>query len=88
MQSSKSTAAPTAAGATPPAISESLYHFDRLPDSANVRVRTVAALIDASTATVWRRTRQGELPRPRKFGPKITAWNVGELRRALAAQAA
>lgn len=58
--------------------------FGDLPDEAYVRLHTVADLFAASPASVWRWSRQGRIPRPRKLGPAVTAWNVGELRRALA----
>jgi prophage regulatory protein len=60
-------------------------NFDSLPDSAFVRVDTVAALRDSSRATTWRHAKMGLIPSPRKIGPGITAWNVGELRACLAA---
>ena len=64
---------------------KSLTGFDSLPDSAFVRVSTVSALRDCSNATTWRHVQQGLIPAPRKIGPRITAWNVGELRACLAA---
>lgn len=64
---------------------DALRHFDALPDSAHVRAPVVAALFDVSLATVWRYAKAGTIPAPRKLGPRLTAWNVGELRRTLAA---
>jgi len=61
-----------------------LSHFDSLPDSANVRLPIVAALFNVSKGTVWRYAKTGVIPAPQKLGPRVTAWNVGELRRALA----
>ncbi len=61
-----------------------LREFDALPDAAFVRVHTVARLYATSTNSVWRWVKRGAIPRPRKLGPQVTAWNVGELRRALA----
>jgi len=60
-----------------------LQDFDRLPDSANVRLPVVAALHGVSTVTVWRWSKNGTLPAPEKKGG-VTAWNVGALRRAMA----
>ena len=62
----------------------SISTFDRLPDSANVRVSIVAAVLGYSISSVWRHAKAGTLPAPRKIGPKLTAWNVGELRAFLA----
>ncbi|MEF8712876.1 MAG: AlpA family phage regulatory protein [Accumulibacter sp.] len=66
-------------------ISDALKNFDSLPDSASVRLPVVRALKACSAATVWRMVRRGDLPAPRKLSQRITAWNVGELRKALAA---
>lgn len=64
-------------------IPASLRNFDDLPDSANVRLPVVAALFACSSVTVWRRVKAGTLPAPRKLGERVTAWNVGELRKVL-----
>jgi predicted DNA-binding transcriptional regulator AlpA len=66
-------------------IPDALKNFDSLPDSASVRLPVVAALKACSPATVWRMVKRGDLPVPRKISQRITAWNVGELRKALAA---
>lgn len=68
--------------------STALADFDRLPDSANVRLPVVQALYACSDETVRRAVKAGRIPAPRKLGPRITAWNVGELRRALQASVA
>ena len=64
---------------------DAIHRFDTLPDSANVRQPVVQAILSCSSATVWRMVKRGQLPAPRKIGTRITAWNVGELRKALAA---
>ena len=68
------------------AISDALKNFDYLPDSANVRQPVVEALIGCSAATVWRMVKRGTLPAPRKLSERVTAWNVGALRKVLAAE--
>lgn len=60
-----------------------LEHFDQLPDSANVRQPTVEGLFACSSASVWRGVKSGRIPSPRKLSPRVTAWNVGDLRRVL-----
>lgn len=67
---------------------EALRGFDDLPASAYVRVQVVAALRGCTPNTVWRHARQGILPAPKKIGPALTAWNVGELRSAMGKEAA
>lgn len=72
-----------------PAIPVALQNFDSLPTAANVRVDVVSGLYAQSVATTWRRARNDpSFPQPRKLGPQLTAWNVGELRRHLGGVAA
>jgi predicted DNA-binding transcriptional regulator AlpA len=65
------------------AIPDALKYFDSLPDSANVRQPVVQALVGCSAATIWRMVKRGTLPEPRKLSERVTAWNVGSLRKAL-----
>jgi predicted DNA-binding transcriptional regulator AlpA len=65
-----------------------LADFDRLPDSAFVRLPVVMALFSCSDETVRRRVKAGDLPSPVKLGPRSTAWRVGDLRKTLAQVAA
>lgn len=60
-----------------------LREFDTLPDAAFVRIGTVARLYSATPASVWRWVKRDGFPQPRKLGPQVTAWNVGEVRRHL-----
>lgn len=66
-------------------LPESLEHFDRFPGSASVRLPTVVGLFAISPATVWRRVRNGTLPKPYKLSERVTVWSVAELRAVLAA---
>ena len=68
---------------SPNAIPDALKYFDSLPDSASVRQPVVEALFSCSGATVWRRVKDGGIPKPRKLSDRVTAWNVGELRTTL-----
>lgn len=65
-------------------IPDSLRHFDALPDSANVRQPVLEGLYGVSAATIWRRVQAGTIPKPRKQSARVTSWNVGLLRQALA----
>ena len=69
---------------TPSVLPDALKNFDSLPDSANVRQPIVQGLYGCSSATVWRMVKRGTIPAPRKLSERVTAWNVGELRKALA----
>ncbi len=64
-------------------IPRELENFDYLPDSANVRLSTVMGLFGISAATVWRNAGK-TIPSPYKLSARVTCWNVGELRQALA----
>lgn len=68
-------------------IPDALRNFDLLPDSAFVRLPVVQALFACSGATVWRRVKSAVIPAPRKLSEGVTAWNVGELRKALLGEA-
>ena len=69
----------------PQAIPAALANFDALPDSALVDVKTVSAILGRSRSSVWRDAKTGTLPAPIKTGPMTTRWNVGAIRRHLAA---
>lgn len=60
-----------------------LAGFDSLPNSARVGTRVVAALLDVTPVTVWRRVRTGALPPPSESGPSGARWTVGTLRPVL-----
>ncbi|MCE7915748.1 MAG: transcriptional regulator [Nitrosomonas sp. PRO4] len=64
----------------------SLINFDSLPDAAFVRVGTVAGLFDCSVVTVWRKAKDGTIPKPKKLSARVTGWRVGDLRATLTAQ--
>lgn len=67
-----------------PQTSQTLQTFSTLPDEAHIRVGVIAALYGCSVPTAWRWARTGRIPPPRKFSTRLTAWNVGEIRAALA----
>lgn len=69
---------------TTPDLPPELVHFDQLPDSAFVRLPVVIGLLGCSASAVWRNSKAGHIPRPRKISNNISGWNVGELRQALA----
>lgn len=62
-----------------------LPDFDSLPDCGFVRLQSLQLLFACSRATIWRWVAAGKLPAPKKLSPRVTAWNVGELRAALSA---
>lgn len=77
--------APLATTSAP--IPDALRNFDALPDSAYVRLPVTSALFQISPATTWRWSKNGRIPAPRRLSEGVTAWNVGELRKALRGEA-
>jgi len=57
--------------------------FDGLPNDAFVDKYQVCKLLSCSVATVWRWCKDGRLPKPVKFGARLTRWRVGDLRELL-----
>jgi len=64
-------------------IPDALRNFTAMPDAAYVRLPVVCVLFGISAATAWRWVKKCALPAPRKLSEGVTAWNVGELRKAL-----
>lgn len=69
------------------AIPEALANFDKLPDSAYIRLPVIKALYGVSSATIWRGVKNQTIPNPVRLTERTTAWNVGQVRAALAAKA-
>ncbi|MBU6995848.1 helix-turn-helix transcriptional regulator [Ferrovum myxofaciens] len=63
-----------------------MKNFDELPDSALIRLKALTQLCGISPATVWRWSKDGRLPKPRKVGSSVTVWNAGEIRKFLAGE--
>ena len=59
--------------------------IDALPAGAYVRAnQLIPAILPFSAATLWRKVRTGEFPRPVKLSERITAWKVEDVRAWLA----
>ena len=71
--------------------------FDRLPDSAWLReaqlVRSTKnrdsaiAPLPFSAPTLWRMVKSGKFPKPTKLSARVTAWQAGQVRAWMTAQA-
>ena len=79
---------PPPVDASAESLPPSLQFFDQLPDSAFVRQPVVKIIFGRSNASVWRDVASGRLPKPVKLGPRAVGWNVGALRKVLAARTA
>lgn len=61
--------------------------FDDLPDTGYLRqAQLIPNVVPISSATLWRKCKAGEFPKPRKLSLRVTAWNVGEVRAWLKSQ--
>lgn len=64
-------------------ITKTVEHFEQLPGSAMVDVKTVAAILGRSPSSIWRDARTGKLPAPIKTGAMTTRWKVEAIRKHL-----
>lgn len=60
-----------------------LSQFDHLPNSQQVRLPVVKAILGVSSATVWRMVKAKKL-KAHKLTERTTTFNVGDLRALLA----
>ena len=67
-------------------INPALRDFDHLPNSQQVRLPVVKALLGVSSATVWRMVKAGQL-KTYKLTERTTTFNTGELKKFLVAKA-
>lgn len=57
------------------------YSFDTLPDSAFIReAQLIPGAVPFSSATLWRKCKAGQFPKPVKLSERVTAWRVGDVR--------
>ena len=96
---STTTASTTKSKATVPAATTAPAQavFDRLPDSAWLReaqlVRSpkspdsAIAPLPFSAPTLWRMVKLGKFPKPTKLSARVTAWQAGQVRAWMTAQA-
>lgn len=68
-------------------IPMALSQFDIMPNSAYIRLPVIMRLYGVSAATIWRGVKNLSIPKPVKLSIRCTAWNVGQVREALAAKA-
>lgn len=57
----------------------------QLPETGYVRLPEVLRVIPVSRSTWWLWVKTGKAPAGRKFGPRITAWKVEDIRALIAA---
>ena len=70
------------------------FIFDRLPDAALLRQAQLVSkgggvsILPFSSATLWRKVKDGTFPSPVKITKHITAWRAGDVRAWLGRHAA
>ena len=69
------------------AIPDALVNFDKLPDSAYIRLPVMKGLYGVSTASIWRGVKSGLICKPVKISERCTAWSVRLVRADLALKA-
>lgn len=57
-----------------------------LPATGFIRLADLVKLIPFGKATVWRKVKAGQFPKPVKLSERITAWPVEDVRAWIAAQ--
>jgi prophage regulatory protein len=58
-----------------------------LPATGYVRQSQLITIIPFSGATLWRRVKSGDFPRPIKLSSRITAWDAEQVRAWLQSKA-
>lgn len=62
--------------------------FDTLPDTGFIRqAQLIPNVVPFSSATLWRKCKSGQFPKPVKLSERVTAWRVGDIRQFLLNQA-
>lgn len=62
--------------------------FDDLPASGYIRqAQLIPDVVPFSSATLWRKCKSGQFPKPVKLSERVTAWRVGDIRQFLQNQA-
>lgn len=55
--------------------------FGELPATGYVRQsQLIPSIIPFSSATLWRKVKAGQFPRPVKLSERVTAWRVDDVR--------
>ena len=62
-------------------------NFDNLPATGYMRQPQVLEVVPFSSATLWRKCKAGQFPKPVKLSERVTAWKVSSIREFLNAQA-
>lgn len=64
------------------------WSFDDMPDTGYLRqAQLIPHVVPFSSATLWRKCKAGQFPKPVKLSERVTAWNCGAVRRWLEQQA-
>jgi prophage regulatory protein len=68
-----------------PAASKLLAHLvGKLPDAGYVRQsQLIPAIVPFSSATLWRKVKNGTFPKPVKLSVGVTAWDASAVREYL-----
>jgi len=63
--------------------------FDNLPATGFIRqAQLIPDVVPFSSATLWRKCKSGQFPKPVKLSERVSAWQVGAVRAWIQAQSA
>jgi prophage regulatory protein len=55
--------------------------FDQLPQAGYIRqAQLIPHVVPFSSATLWRKCKSGDFPKPVKLSERVTAWRVSDVR--------
>jgi prophage regulatory protein len=50
-----------------------------LPETGYIRLKQLLKIVPFSSATVWRKCKNGSFPSPIKLSDRVTAWSVKDI---------
>ncbi|MBP4043497.1 helix-turn-helix transcriptional regulator [Chromobacterium violaceum] len=54
--------------------------YGALPITGFIRLADLRTILPVSDSTIWRRVRDGSMPRPLKLSERVTVWRAEEIR--------
>ncbi len=62
-------------------MSKPITSFGQLPETGFIRqAQLTPGIVPWSAATLWRKVKSGQFPRPIKLSERITAWSAQDVR--------
>ncbi|MBC7435071.1 MAG: AlpA family phage regulatory protein [Bdellovibrionales bacterium] len=61
-------------------MNKTTQSIDHVPDAYMVRAKELCEWLGIGRATLWRWQREGNICKPVRLSPGVTAWTVGDIR--------